>query len=110
MFDAQIQKPDLLWFKKNYKSLQKSKTILWKKKNPEWFSHKTSEPLGCHDTVVIIQRKLMFKKIGSEQTWSWSDTPWCIFDILSLFWVHWDTDRLVHHYKIIETSIVVWFV
>ena len=32
------------------------------KKIPEWFGPKTSEPIGFHDNVVIIQRKLMFPK------------------------------------------------
>ena len=29
---------------------------------PEWFGHETSEPIGFHDNVVIIQRKLIFSK------------------------------------------------
>ena len=31
-------------------------------KIPEWFGHKTGEPTGFHDNVVIIQCKLMFPK------------------------------------------------
>ena len=30
------------------------------KKFPEWFRHKTSEPIGFHDNVVVIQHKQMF--------------------------------------------------
>ena len=26
----------------------------------EWFGHKTSEPIGFHDNIVVIQRKLLF--------------------------------------------------
>ena len=36
------------------------------------------------------------KYLGSELTLRWSDTPWCIFDILSSFWVQWDTLALWH--------------
>ena len=60
MSDAQIQKPDLGWWQ-NPKSLQKSKTVLLKH-FPEWFGNKTSQPIGCYDSVVIIQRTLMFSK------------------------------------------------
>ena len=37
-------------------------------KNSEWFGHKTGEPTGFHDNVVIIQRKLMFPKKSFFQT------------------------------------------
>ena len=67
MSDAQIQKPDLWWWK-NQKSLQKSKTVL-QKKFPEWLGHKNSQPIGFYDSVVIIQRKLMFSKKYLVPNW-----------------------------------------
>ena len=41
------------------------------------------------------------KKMGSELTSRWSNTPWCIFDPLSSFWFHWDT---LSHWHIISRS------
>ena len=66
MSDAQIQKQDLGWWQ-NPKSLQKSKTVR-QIFFLEWFGNKTSLPIGFHDTVVIIQRKLMFSKNIRFQT------------------------------------------
>ena len=66
MANAQIQKPDIWWWK-NSKSLQKSKTAL-QKKILELFGHKTSEPIGFHDNIVIIQRKLLIPKKNQFQT------------------------------------------
>ena len=58
----------------------------------EWFGHKASEPIGFYDNILIIQRKLLFpKKNSSKLIVRRFDTPWCIFDILSAFWVQWDT-------------------
>ena len=59
---------NLLGFKKDSWSIsaklkknpQKSKTFL-KKTFPEWFSHKSSELIGFQKSVVINQRKLIFK-------------------------------------------------
>ena len=79
---------------KNLKSLQKSETVL-KKKNLGWFGHKTSEPIGFP------------KKLGSELTLRWSNTPWSIFDILSSFWVYWDT--LVHWHIISRSYRLQWW-
>ena len=42
----------------------------------EKIEEKKGEPIGFHEYVVIIQRKLMFpKRIGCKLTLSWSDTP-----------------------------------
>ena len=101
MSDAQIQKQDLWWWK--IRKPVKFQNCP-KKLSPQWFGHKISEPIDFHDNVVIIQHKLMIfskKKLGSELTLRWSDTPWCIFDILSSFWVHWDT---LVHWPIISRS------
>ena len=60
MSDAQIQKPDLGWWK-NPKGIQKSKTVR-QHFFPEWFGNKTSQPIGFYESVVVIQRKLIFSK------------------------------------------------
>ena len=104
---AKSKKTDLWWWK-NTKSLQKIQNCP-PKKFPGWFGHKTSEPNGFPDNFVFIQRKLIFseKKLCSKLTLRWSDTPWCIFDILSSFWVHWDT--LAHQHIISRSYGLHWW-
>ena len=46
----------------------KNPKLAFKTKFLEWFGHKTSEPIGFHDNIVIIQRKLFFSKRNQFQT------------------------------------------
>ena len=56
-----------------------------RKKIPVWLGHKTSELIGFHGNVVIIQYKQMFKnELGSKLTLRRSVT--C--DVFSTFWVY----------------------
>ena len=100
MSNAQIQKPDLWWWK-NSKSLQKSKTALQK----NFFSDLVIKQVNLLVFMTILwlfSVNCWFqKKISSKLTLRRSDTPWCIFDILSSFWVHWDT---LAHWHIISRS------
>ena len=51
-------------FLKTYKAYKSQKWF--SKKNPACFGHKTTEPTGFHDNVVIVKYKQMFhQKNGS---------------------------------------------
>ena len=57
--------------------------------------HTISAFLGAFLEEYLVQHTQIFPK-------KWSNTFWCIFDILSSFWVHWDT--LAHWH--IDISLV----
>ena len=67
MLDAQIQKKIFDYEKKEGKKIPNCPL---KKNFFVWFGHKTREPFGFHEHVVIIQHKLMFSKknVGTEMT------------------------------------------
>ena len=88
----------------------KNPKLASKTKFLEWFGHKTSEPIGFHDNIVIIQRKLLFPKKSQFQTdfkagWYTLMYFWHSELILSSIW---HNGTLAQHYQIIQSSMVVW--